>query len=196
LVSKHADRVETIFVEVEKKFYDFDKFNDVVKEMDRSFKKITGDFDKLRITVEEKADKKEFVKLVDKFSDFEKHTSNILKLLDQKSRNTVDELNSLFNDLKQELEKKNDIKINIKGLTSGTAIDTKTDVKTDAKTEAKIDAAPDTTSKKDSVSAEGPKDGASLTPVAEAGTDASSAKSESKPEVKMGKNGMFGFLKK
>jgi hypothetical protein len=117
MISKHADKVETIFVEVEKKFYDFEKFNDAVKELDRSFKKISVDFDKLRIGIEEKADKKEFVKLVDKFGDFEKHTTNILKLLDQKSKNTVIELNALFSQLKIQLEKKYSAKIDVKGLT-------------------------------------------------------------------------------
>ncbi len=116
LVGKHADRVETIFVEVEKKFYDFDKFNEVVKELDRSFKKIAADFDKMRVSVEDKADKKEFVKMVDKFTDFEKHTSNILKLLDQKSKNTVIELNHAFDDLKKALEKRYDTKIEVKGI--------------------------------------------------------------------------------
>jgi hypothetical protein len=116
IIGKHADRVETIFVEVEKKFYDFEKFNEAVKELDRAFKKIGSDFDKMRVNVDEKADKKEFVKMVDKFTDFEKHTSNILKLLDQKSRTTIVDLNSLFTDLKKQLEKKYDKKIDVKGL--------------------------------------------------------------------------------
>jgi len=117
IVGKHADKVETIFVEVEKKFYDFEKFNDAVKELDRAFRKISSDFDKTRVNVDEKADKKEFVKMVDKFTDFEKHTSNILKLLDQKSRTTVVELNNSFDSLKKQLEKKYDKKIEVKPLT-------------------------------------------------------------------------------
>lgn len=117
VIGKHADKVETIFVEVEKKFYDFEKFNDAVKELDRSFKKISSDFDKTRVNVDEKADKKEFVKMFDKFTDFEKHTSNILKMLDQKSRTTVTELNNSFDSLKTQLEKKFDKKIDVKPLT-------------------------------------------------------------------------------
>ena len=117
VVGKHADKIETIFVEVEKKFYDFEKFNDAVKELDRAFRKISSDFDKTRVNVDEKADKKEFVKMVDKFTDFEKHTSNILKLLDQKSRTTVIELNNSFDGLKKQLEKKYDKKIDVKPLT-------------------------------------------------------------------------------
>jgi len=117
LVGKHADRVETIFLEVEKKFYDFEKFNEAVKELDRSFKKISSDFDKTRVNVDEKADKKEFVKMFDKFTDFEKHTSNILKLLDSKSRTTVTELNASFETMKKQLEKRYDTKVEVKPLT-------------------------------------------------------------------------------
>ncbi|MGV8150804.1 MAG: hypothetical protein ACP5NV_03700 [Candidatus Woesearchaeota archaeon] len=117
LIGKHADRVETIFVEVEKKFYDFEKFNEAVKELDRAFKRISSDFDKMRVTIEEKADKKEFVKLVDKFSDFEKHTSNILKLLDQRSKNMTSSLNDSFNQLKSQIEKKYSTKLNVAPIT-------------------------------------------------------------------------------
>ena len=55
--------------------------------------------------------------MFDKFTDFEKHTSNILKLLDQKSRTTVVELNNSFDSLKKQLEKKHDTKVDIKPLT-------------------------------------------------------------------------------
>ncbi len=135
LVGKHADRVETIFIEVEKKFYDFEKFNEAVKELDRAFKRISADFDKIRVGVEEKADKKELVKLVDKFSDFEKHTTSILKLLDQRGKNIVNDLNTQFMKLKMQLEKKYDTKIDVKGISEGpvTAADSKADIVADQK---------------------------------------------------------------
>ncbi|MEM4637915.1 MAG: hypothetical protein QXK76_02740 [Candidatus Woesearchaeota archaeon] len=112
-IGKHADRVETIFVEVEKKFYDFEKFNEAVKELDRAFKRISTDFDKMRVAIEEKADKKELVKLMDKFSDFEKHTTSILKLLEQREKNIISDLNMQFSKLKSQLEKKYDTKLDV-----------------------------------------------------------------------------------
>lgn len=112
-IGKHADRVETIFVEVEKKFYDFEKFNEAVKELDRAFKRISTDFDKMRVAIEEKADKKELVKLLDKFSDFEKHTTSILKLLEQREKNIISDLNMQFSKLKSQLEKKYDTKLDV-----------------------------------------------------------------------------------
>jgi hypothetical protein len=114
VIERHSDKVETIFLDVGKKFAEFDKFNDVVKDIDRSFRKMQSDFDKLKIRVDDKADKKEFVQLVDKFDDFEKHTSHILKLLDQRSRNVVEDLTLRFKQLTEQLSKKEGAKVEIK----------------------------------------------------------------------------------
>ncbi len=186
VISKHADRVETIFIEVEKKFSDFEKFNQAVKELDRSFKKISSDFDKMRVATEEKADKKEFVKLVDKFSDFEKHTSNILKLLDQKSKNTVVELNTLFDQLKTQLEARSNIKFAVKGLSVDDAM------ATPASKNASSGASPETAQDAgaDAVSA-----AAASTPSAQDATQAGSTPTDAAFENKQRRN-IFGFLKK
>jgi hypothetical protein len=191
LVGKHADRVETIFIEVEKKFYDFEKFNEAVKELDRAFKRISADFDKIRVNVEEKSDKKELVKLVDKFTDFEKHTTSILKLLDQRGKNIINDLNSQFMKLKTQLEKKTDTKLDVKGI-SEDSIDTSTASKSDENakpverndggTEEKI--------------VEKSKDDADKKP----GQPNVDPKSEAKPvdngDKGAEKKSMFGFLKK
>jgi len=84
IIGSHADRVNTIFLEVEKRFSEFNKFGDTVKDLGRSFEKLASDFDRLRVTVDKKEEKAEFVSLLNKFNKFEKHTSNILKLLDVK----------------------------------------------------------------------------------------------------------------
>ena len=54
-VARHADKVETIFSEVQKKFRDFDKFNDVVKDLDVAFKQLSSDTDALKVKVSELA---------------------------------------------------------------------------------------------------------------------------------------------
>ena len=182
LVGKHADRVETIFVEVEKKFYDFEKFNEAVKELDRTFKKISADFDKLRVNQEEKADKKELIKLIDKFSDFEKHTTNILKLLDQKSKNTVTELNNMFNQLKLQLENKYSTKLDVKEL----SIDEKTSPSPAASKEGVSQASP--------AGAATTLEGATASANPQANTDTSVTKSVDVKENTPKK--LFGFFKK
>jgi len=186
LVGKHADRVETIFIEVEKKFYDFEKFNEAVKELDRAFKRISADFDKIRVNVEEKSDKKELVKLVDKFTDFEKHTTSILKLLDQRGKNIVNDLNTQFMKLKTQLEKKTDTKLDVKGIS-----DDKIDV-TASKTEEKTSEDVKSGSDGKSVGSQKSKDDADT----KGDSTTKDAKTANTPTDKSEKKGLFGFLKK
>lgn len=112
VAKRHADKIDTIFIDVNKKFSDFDKFNDVVKDIDRSFKAIQGDFDKIKVSIDNKEDKKEFVNLVNKFNDFEKHTTNIIDLLDKKSKTLKKGIDDEFDKLKSKLEKKYDLILN------------------------------------------------------------------------------------
>ncbi|MBR9677146.1 hypothetical protein GOV04_03325 [Candidatus Woesearchaeota archaeon] len=113
-VDRHADKVETIFIEFNKRFSDFDKFNDSLKDLNKSFQRIQNDFDKMKVTANEKSDKKEVVSLVNKFNDFEKHTTNILKLIDKKAKRTDKELDDKFDQLQEQLSDKFDVKFNIK----------------------------------------------------------------------------------
>jgi len=104
VVERHANRVETMFLDVEKKFAEFDQFNDVTKDLDKGFKKTQQDFDKMKVAIDEKAEKKEFVKVVSQFNDFEKHTGNILKLLDSKSKSVEEELGGKFEKLTKSIQ--------------------------------------------------------------------------------------------
>ncbi len=113
-ISRHADKVDTIFLDVSKKFAEFDKFNDVVKDMGRNFQQMVGDFEKIKVKVEEKQNKTEFIDLVNKFNEFEKHTTNLIKLLDEKSKNIRFDVMDKFEQLKKQLEKKFDTKLELK----------------------------------------------------------------------------------
>ena len=106
VIERHADKVETIFLETSRKFAALDKLNDVIADLQATVKKLSTDFDKFRVKLETKEDKKEFVKLVDKFNDFEKHTTNLLKLLDERSKTVKEELERDFKRLKRKLERK------------------------------------------------------------------------------------------
>jgi hypothetical protein len=110
-IERHADKVETIFLDVSKRFSEFDKFSEVVKDSQKTSSKIVSDFDKFRVKLEEKADKKEFTKLTDSFSDFEKHTGNVLKLLDERSRSFRDQLESDFKRIQRQIERKYEVKL-------------------------------------------------------------------------------------
>ena len=108
---RHADKIDTIFIEVNKKFTEFDKFNDVVKDLDRSMKAIQSDFDRMKVGIENKEEKKEFVNLLHKFNDFERHTTNIIDLLDKKSKTLKKELDERFEKLKDKLESRFDAEL-------------------------------------------------------------------------------------
>ncbi|MCF7865838.1 hypothetical protein K9M18_00180 [Candidatus Woesearchaeota archaeon] len=110
-IDRHSNKVESIFLDVEKRYTELDKFQDITKDLKKSFEKIQGDVDKLRVRIENSADKKEVVKILGKFNDFEKHTTNLLNLLDEKTKNTTEKIE---NDTKK-MEKHIDTKIN-KGL--------------------------------------------------------------------------------
>ncbi len=98
-VQRQGSKVETIFIEVEKKFGEFDRFNDVTKDLKKSMDKLQGDVDKLRVKIEDKSDRKELNKYIKKFNDFEKHTTNVINLLDERSKNSVDTITSKYQKL-------------------------------------------------------------------------------------------------
>ena len=96
VVERHADKVETIFTEMQKKFSDFAKFNDIVKDLDKSFKQISSEFDSIRIRIADLASKKEVENLILKFDDFEKYTGNVVKLMNNKFEKMEKELGDDF----------------------------------------------------------------------------------------------------
>ncbi|PLW79585.1 hypothetical protein C0585_06990 [Candidatus Woesearchaeota archaeon] len=109
---RHADRIDTIFIEFNKKFTDFENFNNIVKDANRGIKRLESDFDKMKVKLEVKEDKKEFEKLLDKFNQFEKHTTNILNLLDERSKQTKDNMLNDFNRIKQKVADKFEVNMN------------------------------------------------------------------------------------
>ncbi len=92
IVERHADKVETIFSEMQKKFSDFIKTADMVKDLDKSFKSISSDFDSIKIKINDFSSKKEVENLIVKFDDFEKYVGNVVNLLNRKSMKMEAEL--------------------------------------------------------------------------------------------------------
>jgi len=118
IIERHSNKVESMFIEVEKKFAEFDKFNDVTKDLQRSFSKLGNDFEKIKVKTEDKADKKELATYVKKFNDFEKHTTSIINLLDQKAKSSMDNIDNKFLSLSEKLSLRVDKAIRLLKLTS------------------------------------------------------------------------------
>ncbi len=107
-IERHSNKVESIFLEVEKKFAEFDKYGVTAKDLQRSFQKLQGDVDKLRVKAEDKADKKEVTKIISKFNEFEKHTTKIINLLDERSKDASNDFRKQLDNLISEAKKKVD----------------------------------------------------------------------------------------
>jgi len=93
MVERHADKVETIFSEMQKKFSDFIRVIDMVKDLDKSFKEISSDFDTIKVKMNDFGSKKEFENLISKFDDFEKYVGNVVTLLNKRFEKLQFELN-------------------------------------------------------------------------------------------------------
>jgi hypothetical protein len=103
IIDRHSNKIETIFLEVEKKFTEFDKYGDVAKDLQKVMGKLQEDVDKLRVKIEDKADKKELLNLITRFGEFEKHTTNIMNLLDERSKSLTDDMRNKFSKIRKEL---------------------------------------------------------------------------------------------
>jgi hypothetical protein len=81
---RHADKTETIFVEIQKKVTDYETLLTSVKELQAVFNRVQGDFDVMKVGFTGKADKKEIETFVSKFNKFEKEYGNIMSMLTEK----------------------------------------------------------------------------------------------------------------
>jgi chromosome segregation ATPase len=91
-IERHADKAEPIFIDLEKKFANFEQFKSKIDEVSELFKDIQGDFDKMKLGISNKADRKEYLSLMDKFTEFERHTGDVIKLLDERSKHMKQEM--------------------------------------------------------------------------------------------------------
>ncbi|MFH0869531.1 MAG: hypothetical protein V1866_00560 [archaeon] len=110
-IERHADKGETIFLDLEKKMANFDQFEKKISEVEDTFHGVQQDFDKMKLQVVNKAEKKEFLGLMDKFSEFEKHTGDVLRLLDERSKGAKVEIRDTLDRIKEQMRKKHGIVI-------------------------------------------------------------------------------------
>jgi len=101
-IERHADKSESIFLDLEKKYAEFDKFQRTVDDIEKTFHAMQGDFDNIKLQLTSKAEKKEFGSLMDRFTEFERHTGNIMKLLDERSKHMKIELKESIKKIKKE----------------------------------------------------------------------------------------------
>ena len=83
-VERHADKIETIYAELQKWLKDFERFHDMTQDLDKSFKQIVSEFDAVQVKIGQLADKKELESLLAKFNDFENNAGNVLELVNKR----------------------------------------------------------------------------------------------------------------
>jgi len=96
ITERHADKVDTIFSEMQKRFSGFEKFSDRISDIEKDFKRIVSDFDSMKVKVTGLALKKEVENLVTKMDDFEKHAGNVMTLLNNKFNKLKTEYDDRF----------------------------------------------------------------------------------------------------
>jgi hypothetical protein len=85
-VERHSDKVESIFMEFQKEFREFNELTAIYKTLEAEMGKVLQNIDQANMRLGEKAQKKEVEELTNKFKKHEEHVSNILTLLTKKSK--------------------------------------------------------------------------------------------------------------
>ncbi len=85
-VERHSDKVESIFMEFQKEFQEFNQLTTMYKTLDVEMRKALQSMDTINMKLGEKAQKKGVEDLTNKFKKHEEHVSNILSLVTKKAK--------------------------------------------------------------------------------------------------------------
>ncbi|MBN1502347.1 hypothetical protein JW930_02285 [Candidatus Woesearchaeota archaeon] len=102
-VERHSDKIEGIFVESQKRFQEFEKISDRIKETEKQLKTVSQQSDQNKVKIPSLATKKEVENLITKLNDFEKHVGNVIDLLTRRANELPKEVNERFAKLEQSL---------------------------------------------------------------------------------------------
>ncbi len=80
---RHSDKIESIFIDFQKRVRELTELEDSVKDNSKNLNKLMKDFDDLKVKVIEKAEKKEVEKLITTSKEFEDHTTRAISLLNR-----------------------------------------------------------------------------------------------------------------
>ncbi len=101
VISRHADKIENIFVESQKMYHQFESFPDEINYLKNSFKNVTEGFDEMKVKYTTLSSKKEHENLVVKFDKFIKRVGNVMDTMQGKAEDIDDQ----FKKTKRKLDK-------------------------------------------------------------------------------------------
>jgi chromosome segregation ATPase len=84
VVERHADKVDTIFAEMQKSFSEYIKLTDTLKSLDLANKQLSADTDEIKVKLKELAGKKEVTTFTNRMDEFEKKVSTVVNLLNER----------------------------------------------------------------------------------------------------------------
>lgn len=102
-VKRHADKIEGIFIETQKKFQEFEKLTDKLKELQKQVSPVIQQVDQNKVKIQTLAPKKDVESLISKLNDFEKHVGNIIDLLTKRSNELPKEVDNRFKRLEKSM---------------------------------------------------------------------------------------------
>ncbi|MFH1850204.1 MAG: hypothetical protein ABH879_08570 [archaeon] len=105
LVDRRADKIETIFSELQNRLSDFAKLNARTADMDQNMKQLSTDLDAITVKMTGLATKKELKDVMDKFTIFQTRTGNVVDLLNRRHDKHKRELTSEFDRKLEKAEK-------------------------------------------------------------------------------------------
>ena len=100
-ISRHADKVETIFGEFQKTFQEFGQYSDRLKGIEKQSQQTLKNLDEMKVKTLESVKKADFDKLVKKVDDFEKHASEAVELVNKRANQEVTDIKKAFNQLEK-----------------------------------------------------------------------------------------------
>ena len=100
---RHADKIEGIFIETQKKFQEFEAVTDKLKELQKQVSPVVAQVDQNKVKIQTLAPKKDVENLISKLNDFEKHVGNIIDLLTKRSNELPKEIDKRFERLEKSM---------------------------------------------------------------------------------------------
>jgi hypothetical protein len=102
-VERHSDKIESIFIESQKRFQEFETLTDKMKEIQKQLTPVIQQADQNKVKLQTLAPKKDVENLINKLNDFEKHVGNVIDLLTKRANDMPKEVDDRFKRLESSM---------------------------------------------------------------------------------------------
>ena len=103
IVERHSDKIESIFMESQKRFQEFEQVTDKQKEVEKQLNPVISQADQNKVKIATLSSKKDVENLITKLNNFEKHVGNIIDLLTKRANDMPKEVDDRFKKLEKSM---------------------------------------------------------------------------------------------